>query len=811
MVKKIEKLITQMTLQEKASLCSGKNFWFLKGIKRLNIPSIMVTDGPHGLRKQTGGGNLDDFTNSVPATCFPTASALAATWNRDLIFLVGDALAEECKQEKVAVILGPGANIKRSPLCGRNFEYFSEDPYLTGEIAKSHINGVQSKGIGTSLKHFAVNNQEFRRMTINAVVDQRALREIYLAGFEIAVKKSQPWTVMCAYNKVNGIYCCENEFLLTEVLREDWSYKGLVVTDWGAMNQRVEGLIAGTELEMPGVENGNEAKIISAVRSGQLDEGTLDGSVERILELIFKAGDMLSQEYQYDPIEHHKLARKVAGEGCVLLKNDSSALPIKKTSKIALIGQFARFPRYQGGGSSQMNPTQLDNIYNEVVSLVSPENVTYAPGYEMKGDEIDQGLIQEAIQVAKSAEVVVICVGLPEVFEVEGIDRKHMKLPQTHNALIKAVAKEHSKVIVVLSNGSPVEMPWVDQVAAILEGYLGGQAGAGAIADILFGDINPSGKLAETFPIKLEDNPSNQFFPRGPRTVEYRESIFVGYRYFDSVEKRVLFPFGHGLSYTTFEYRDIKLDQTTVKKNGSLTVKFKLKNTGAVSGKEIVQLYLRDVESTLPRPNKELKGFAKIALDPGEETDMEISLKYRDFAFFDPSISAWRVEAGLFEILLGASSADIRLTGKVEAEASHPKPLNADSIPSYNFPNSQSLDLGEFESLLGEKVPNNEREEKGIFTINTPIYDMRDSFIGKLLSSFMKKQLMEMIKGQEDTPMGVMMRAMAKEAPLRSLLMTGNEFLTREILDALLVMLNGKFFKGISSLTKAIRKNKKKS
>ncbi len=488
-MKDIKNLISQMTLEEKASLCSGLNFWYLKGIERLGVPSIMVTDGPHGLRKQAGAADHVGLNESVPATCFPTASALAATWNRDLIREVGVALGEECRQEKVGVILGPGANIKRSPLCGRNFEYFSEDPYLTGEIAKSHINGVQSQGIGTSLKHYAVNNQEFRRMTIDAIVDERALREIYLTGYEIAVKGAQPWTVMCSYNKVNGTYACENPYLMTEMLKKEWGHEGLVVTDWGAMNERVEGLKAGVELEMPGAPNGNDAKIVAAVKAGQLDESVLDRAVERLLALIFKADETLKQDFTYDPQAHHALARRVAGEGAVLLKNEGNLLPLEKTASFALIGRFAKNPRYQGAGSSLMNPTRLDNLHDEILKLTGLDQIPYAPGYTEKADQPDEALIQEALGLARQADTVVICAGLTDIYETEGLDRTHMKMPPGHDALIQRIAAAHKKVVVVLSNGSPVEMPWAKDVPCILEGYLGGQAGAGGLADILFGKV----------------------------------------------------------------------------------------------------------------------------------------------------------------------------------------------------------------------------------------------------------------------------------------------------------------------------------
>ncbi|MCU0486750.1 MAG: glycoside hydrolase family 3 protein [Anaerolineales bacterium] len=487
----IQELIHQMTLEEKASLCSGLNFWYLKGLERLGIPSIMVTDGPHGLRKQAGDADMVGLNSSVPATCFPTASALAATWDRDLIYQVGVALGEECRQEKVGVILGPGVNIKRSPLCGRNFEYFSEDPYLAGEIASSHINGVQSQGIGTSLKHYAANNQEFHRMTIDTIVDERTLREIYLAGFELAVRQAQPWTVMCSYNRINGTYASDHKILMNDILKDEWGHTGLVVTDWGAMNERVEALKAGVELEMPGAQNGNDLRIVAAVRSGTLAEAALDRAVERILALIFKAQATLAQDYTYDPQAHHALAQRVAGEGAVLLKNDGGLLPLPAGASIALIGRFAVSPRYQGAGSSLINPSRLDNLYEELASLVGEANLSYAPGYTEKGDAADEDFIQEALGIASKADVIIICAGLTDMYEVEGIDRGHMRLPAGHDALIQRLAAAHKNLVVVLSNGSPVEMPWVEAVPAILEGYLGGQAGAGALADILTGRVNP--------------------------------------------------------------------------------------------------------------------------------------------------------------------------------------------------------------------------------------------------------------------------------------------------------------------------------
>jgi len=828
-----KELISQMTLEEKTSLCSGVDFWYLKGIERLGIPSIMVTDGPHGLRKQAGDSDQVSLSESVPATCFPTASALAATWNRELVHQVGEALGEECREEKVGVILGPGVNIKRSPLCGRNFEYFSEDPYLTGEIAKSHINGVQSQGIGTSIKHYAVNNQEYRRMTIDAIVDERALREIYLAGYEIAVKEAQPWTVMCAYNRVNGAYCCEHKRLMTDILKEEWGHEGLVVTDWGAMNERVEGLAAGVELEMPGAKNGNDAKIVAAIQEGRLDEAILDQAVERILTMISRAQETLSEDYgrkdhgTYDRQIHHALARRVAGEGAVLLKNEQDILPLQKNAQVALIGQFAKTPRYQGAGSSLINPTQLDNIYDEVVKLVGDDNglashaVSYAPGYSLKGDQVDDELIREAVEVAKEAEVVVICAGLTDLFEVEGLDRVHMKLPPGHDALIEAVAQAHSRVVVVLSNGSPIEMDWVDQVQAILEGYLGGQAGAGAIADILYGKVNPSGKLAETFPVRLQDTPSYHYFPGGPKTVEYRESIYVGYRYYDGLASHayhptagcdVLFPFGHGLSYTSFEYSDLQLSQSTIADSDTLTVTIKVKNTGQVTGKEIVQLYVKDVESTAFRPEKELKGFSKAELQPGEGTKVIIELGQRAFAYYNTDLNDWHVESGTFEILVGASSRDIRLSATVEMESSQAQAPAVDRqalAAYYDFPKGTQIGQADFENLLGRAVPGNEIIEGEPYTINTPIEDMKDSFIGRQLGNLMNRQVQGMFKDDPDSPTAILMQATVREAPLRLMLMMGDGAVSREMLHGLLIMMNGRLLKGLAALVKAIRANRK--
>ncbi|EXX86767.1 glycosyl hydrolase family 3 [Paenibacillus darwinianus] len=669
----IRSLIDQMTLEEKAGLCSGLDFWNTKGIERLGIPSLMVTDGPHGLRKQKEGADHLGLHNSVPATCFPSAAGMASSWNRELIGQVGKALGEESQAENVAVLLGPGVNIKRSPLCGRNFEYFSEDPFLSSEMAAHHIKGVQSQGVGTSLKHFAANNQEHRRMSVDAVIDERTLREIYLASFEGAVKQSQPWSVMCAYNRVNGEYASENEYLLTKILRDEWGFEGFVVSDWGAVNERVKALVAGLELEMPSSTGIGDAKLVAAVRSGELPEETLNLAVERLLTFIFKAVDNRKPGAAYDPEAHHALARKMAEESMVLLKNEDGILPLRKQGKIAVIGEFAKNPRYQGGGSSHVNPTKLDDALEEMEAIAGASVAfMYAQGYKLESDDIDDLLVAEARETAGKGDAAVLFIGLPDRYESEGYDRTHMEIPDNHRALIEAVSEVQPNLVVVLSNGSPVEMPWIGKVKAVLEGYLGGQAFGGAVAALLLGEANPSGKLAETFPVKLSDNPSYLNFPGEGDKVEYKEGLFVGYRYYDKKEVEPLFPFGHGLSYTRFEYSDLKVDKQSLMDNEKLQVSVTVANAGGRAGKEIVQLYVRDVESSVIRPQKELKGFAKVELQQGERKTVTFELDKRAFAYYNVERKDWHVETGTFELLVGQSSREIVLSAAVEVESSEP-------------------------------------------------------------------------------------------------------------------------------------------
>jgi len=659
----IKKIISEMTVEEKASLCSGLDNWRTKPVERLGIPSIMMTDGPNGLRKQMEDAQLTDVNNSIPATCFPTAVAMACSWDRNLLKKIGDAIAQECLAEGVSIVLGPGANIKRSPLCGRNFEYFSEDPYLSSEMAANHIDGVQSRGVGSSLKHFCANNQEYRRLTVNANVDERTLREIYLASFEGAVKQSKPWTVMCCYNKVNGEYGSENSYLLTDILRKEWEHDGIVVSDWGAVNERVKGLKAGLELEMPYSGGDRDRQIAEAVAKGELSEEVLDRAVERLLKIIFRAVDSKKPNSTFDKKAHHELAREVARESMVLLKNEDNILPLKKQGTIALIGAFAKEPRFQGGGSSHVCPTYLSNAYDGIINAKDQKaEIIYSQGYNLESDKIDENLIDEATKVAAKSDVAVIFAGLIESYESEGYDREHLCIPQNHIKLIEAVSKVQANTVVILSNGSPIEMPWIGKVKAVLETYLGGQAIGEAIADVLFGDLCPCGKLAETFPMELSHNPSYLNFPGEGDLVEYKEGLFVGYRYYDTKKIKPLFPFGFGLSYTNFEYSDIKLSKKEILDNETLNISVKVKNVGQMRGKEIVQLYVRDIEKSVIRPDKELKGFDKIELDVGEEKTVTFTLNKRAFAYYNTEIKDWYVESGEFEILIGKSSQQIVLS-----------------------------------------------------------------------------------------------------------------------------------------------------
>jgi beta-glucosidase len=661
----LQSIISQMTLEEKAALCTGASSWTTTPVERLGIPELIVSDGPHGVRRVPDVHSLT--LHSLPATCFPTASCLASTWDVDLLNLMGEALAEECIALNVDVLLGPGANMKRSPLGGRNFEYFSEDPYLAGEMAASLIKGVQSKGVGTSLKHYAVNNQEFQRFSISAEVDERTLREIYLPAFEKAVKEAQPWTVMCAYNKLNGEYCSEHQYLLSDILKKEWGFEGFVVSDWGAVHDRVASLKGGLDLEMPGPQDRRVKAVVEAVRSGQLDEAILDESVRRILEIVFKARQTLKGG-TFDVDAHHALAHKIATEGMVLLKNNG-ILPLKGQQHIAVIGRAAEHAHFQGGGSSHINPTRVAIPFKELQSQAENAELTYAEGYPTD-DSFRQDLIDQAVRLAQAADVALLYIALPTFKESEGYDRADLDLTAQQVALIQAVAQVQPNTVVILNNGAPVAMSaWIGDVAAVLEAFMMGQAGGAAIADVLFGKINPSGKLAETFPLKLSDTPAYLNWPGGAGEVRYGEGLFIGYRYYDAKEMSVLFPFGYGLSYTTFAYSNPRVSATTFKDVDGLSVTVDVTNTGDLAGKEIVQVYVRDQKSALVRPQKELKGFAKVELQPGETRSVTVQLDFRAFAYYHPQHSQWITEDGEFDILIAASATDIRHSLEVTLES----------------------------------------------------------------------------------------------------------------------------------------------
>ena len=744
----IKKIVSQMTVEEKASLCSGLTAWETKPIERLGVPSIMMTDGPHGLRKQDKQQDHLGIFASIPATCFPAACATASSFDEELIGEMGKAIAVECINEDVSIVLGPGTNIKRSPLCGRNFEYFSEDPHLSAKMSKAHISGVQGLGVGTSLKHYVANEQETLRMSISSEVDERTLREIYLAAFEEPVKEAQPTTVMCSYNRVNGEFASQNEYILTKILRDEWGFHGYVVSDWGAVVDRVKGLVAGLDLQMPATGGVHDAMIVEAVKKGELDEAVLDKAVERILKVTFDTiiTDEMKQKHPRDFDKHNALARKIAGECIVLLKNDKDLLPLSKEKKIAFVGEFFEKPRFQGGGSSHINAYKITSAKEEMGIF---KNAGYAKGFNIDSDETDDGLLAEALKLAKENEVCVVFAGLPDRHESEGYDRKHLRLPKNQNELIAKICEAQPNTVVVLHNGSPVEMPWVNDVGGIVEAYLGGQATGAAVMDVLSGAVNPSGKLAETFPLKLADNPSHLNFPGNRDKVEYKEGVFVGYRYFDKKEMPVLFPFGFGLSYTSFEYSGLEVDKESVVDTDTVNVKVKIKNTGKVAGKEVVQLYVKPLSSREMRPLKELKGFKKVELAPGEEKTVEFELNKRSFAFYDVDIKDWRVEAGDYKIKVGASSRDLRLAKKISVT-----PL----VP-YRRP----------------------------ITLNSPVAEVMEdpkgaAFIQKLRENSPMARRMEQNKDQPN-PMAEMFAAIIKEMPIRAMGMFSGAAITQEMLD----------------------------
>ena len=777
-----EKIIHQLSNEEKALLGSGADFWHTQPIINVGIPSIMMADGPHGLRKQKSQGDQLGINQSYPATCFPTAATLANSWDKELVKQMGEALAKECHNQHVSVLLGPGINIKRSPLCGRNFEYFSEDPYLAGELACSMVQTIESNGIGTSLKHFAVNNQEYNRMVSDSIVDQRALREIYLSAFEKVVKQGNPATVMAAYNKINGTYCCENEFLLKDILRKEWGYKGVVVSDWGATNDRIKSHVAGMDLQMPGNAKEDDKKVRDALDSGKLNPKVIDDSLSRLLQLIESHP---TNGNPFDEENHHQLARKIASQSFVLLKNDN-ILPLTTNESILVVGGMAKNPRYQGSGSSLISPTKLPSL----IDVFDSRHIayTYSEGVGL-GDVADENLIQKAVNLAKTARIILLMVGLPETYESEGFDRQHLELPKSQNDLIVRISEVNKNTVVILSAGSPVVMPWADSVKSILHTYLSGQAGSEAILDVLLGDANPSGKLAESYPKHIEDTPCYATFAQPGRNALYKESIFVGYRYYDTFNVDVLFPFGYGLSYTTFRYDDLKVEGTFP----NLKVTFSIENNGNVSGSEVSQLYIHHRNPTIFKAKRELKGFAKVHLEPSESIIITLNLDSRSFSYFNTDIEDWVIENGEYEIQVGSSIKDIKQVACVSYDKNTfdlPVKSYPEFIPDYyNRTHPLSISDGNFTQLTGITIPFAFKRKKEPFTINSTITELSEVWIGRLLAKIALKQSRKLMPSTDEKIVKMVERGVM-ESPLRSLVAMSNGALSIKVVNWILKIVN---------------------
>lgn len=764
---KYENIINKMTLEEKASLCVGKDYWNSENIERLGIPSIKMSDGPHGLRVQKEKGDNLGVNKSEVATCFPSSATIANSWDRDVAYKLGKAIGEEAKSENVNIVLGPGVNIKRSPLGGRNFEYFSEDPYLTGIMATQYVKGLQSNNVGACVKHFAVNNQENRRRTVNVVVDERTLREIYLKAFEMIVKEAKPWSVMSAYNKLNGKYCTENEVLLN-ILKKEWNFDGIVITDWGAENDRVKGLLAGNELEMPGGRGNGKEEIIQAVKEGKVSEEYLNEIVDRILNIAFKCKVI---EHNYNKEEHHEIAMKLAQESIVLLKNENNILPINKR-KIALIGDMAKNPRYQGAGSSTINPYKVENAYDCFIQ--NEIEVDYAKGYNRIETDEDKELINQAVEVAKNKDVVILFLGLTENYESEGMDRTNLEITKNQIKLIESIYSVNQNIIVVLSNGAPITMEWKDKAKAIITGYLGGESGAKAMVNCILGKVNPSGKLAETYPIKLEDTPCFNNFPGTEVSVEYKEAIYVGYRYYDKNNIKVLYPFGYGLSYTTFEYSNLN-----VKNN---IVSFKIKNTGKVKGKEIAQVYVSQCNPTIFKPLKELKGFAKVELESDEEKEVNITLDDSAFQYYNVQNKKWEIESGEYKILVGKSCESIELECKIHIDSKDEKP-EADFPEVYRNGKIQNVTDEDFEKLLGQKIPDRYIKLEDISEENT-LEQIKNTKVGKVIYENQIQKMNKLLQEQNVNKATKVMMDMQK--PLKKFYEKKSSKYTKEMVDELI-------------------------
>lgn len=785
---KHQKLVDKMTLEEKAAFLSGKNEWQTRDFPRLGIPSIFCADGPHGIRKQEGAGDHLGLNASLPATCFPTAATIANSWDEKLGQELGEALGEEAAAQEVNVLLGPGLNIKRSPFCGRNFEYFSEDPYLAGKMAASYIRGIQSQGVYACPKHFAVNSQELRRMAMNSVLDERTLREIYLTGFEIAVKEGGAKSIMSSYNEINGTYANEHKHLLQDILRKEWGFDGIVITDWGASNDHVKGVAAGSTLEMPAPGLDAAREILRAIEEKSLSMEELDRCVDDLLDAVLTLSKGVEgKKHSFEESEHHSLARKAAEESAVLLKNTDQILPLAAGAKVAVIGDFAVEPRYQGAGSSMVNPTYLETI-EKAIGNYDLQVVGINRGYKRSQGE-DAALRKEALDLAAAADVVLYFFGLDELSEAEGLDRAHMRIPQNQIELLQAIVQVNDKVVGILSAGAAVEMPWESCCKAILHGYLWGQAGAGAMLNILTGKVNPSGRLSETYPFNYEDTPAFRYFPSTQRNAEYRESIYVGYRYYDTSKVRVQYPFGYGLSYTEFTYSDLKVEE----KGASLTVT----NTGTADGAEVVQMYAGLPNAIVFRAEKELKGFAKVFLKAGESKRVFLPFDDKTFRYWNVKTDSWEIEMGTYKIMVGASVADIRLEGEITVEGTSSKyPYNPAELPYYYTGIVQQITDQEYETLLGGPIPSG--KWSGNLGINDAVCQMYYAksglarFIYKILTHIKKKSE---AKGKPDLNIlfiyNMPFRAIAK--------MTGGA-VSMEMVHGMVTVVNGQFFKGMKKI-----------
>lgn len=782
-------IIKQMTLEEKCYLFSGKDFWQTRSVERLGVPNMTLSDGPHGIRKQAGEGDQLGLNPSLPATCYPTAAAVANSWDVELGEEIGAHLGAEAASQGVCVVLGPGLNIKRSPFCGRNFEYFSEDPYLAGKLAASYIRGIQKNGVAACPKHFAANSQELRRMASDSVMDERTLREIYLTGFEIAVKEGHSKSIMSSYNRINGVYANENRHLLQEILRDEWGFDGFVVSDWGGSNDHVEGVRAGSHLEMPTTGGDSDLELIDAVKSGRISQELLDRRVDELLDVILStAGAVKPLEGKpFDVEKHHAMAAKASEQSIVLLKNEGNLLPLKQGAKVAVIGEFAQKARYQGAGSSVVNPTKLDNAM-DVIQGFGLDVAGFEAGYPRSGKG-DPAMQARAVELAKKADTVLLYIGLDEISESEGLDRSHMRLPQSQIDLIEAVSKANPNVVAVMSAGSAVEMPWLPKIKALVHGYLCGQAGASSVLKVIMGQVNPSGKLAESYPVKYEDVSSAPYFPAKERTAEYREGLFVGYRYFETAKTPVLFPFGFGLSYTTFEYSGL----TVTEKEASFT----LKNTGGMDGAEVAQLYVSKPDGEVFRPAKELKGFAKVFLKAGESKKVTIPLDDKAFRYFNVDTNKFEVEGGAWTVLIGASCADIKLSGTVEVQGTGAKPpYDKEKFAKYFSGDIKSVSDAEFEALLGRPIPDG--HWSGMLDMNDALCQMyyakgaAGRLAYKILTHFINKSIE---KGKPNLNLlfnyNMPFRAIAK--------MTGG-ICTMEMAEGILTIVNGHFFKGLGAV-----------